>query len=51
MSIPHDPAVFPSEERLSGQHIGAFTDDAAYTEQVKTVKEAISESEEAKSTE
>jgi large subunit ribosomal protein L18 len=42
MSIPHDPAVFPSEERLSGQHIGAFKDDESYTEQVRAVKEAIS---------
>jgi large subunit ribosomal protein L18 len=42
MSIPHDPAVFPSEERLSGKHIEAFKDDATYTEQIRAVKEAIS---------
>jgi len=51
MNIPHDPVVFPSEERVSGQQIGAFTDDASYIEQVRAVKEAISESEGDKNTE
>lgn len=42
MNIPHDPAVFPSEDRLSGQHVAVFKDDRAYPEQVRTVKETIS---------
>jgi large subunit ribosomal protein L18 len=42
MSIPHDPAVFPPEERISGKHIGAFKNDESYTELVRAVKAAIS---------
>ena len=42
LDIPHDPAVFPSEERLSGLHIGRFKDDATYPEQIRAVKDAIS---------
>lgn len=42
MSIPHDPAVFPSDDRISGLHVAAFKADATYPEMVRTVKEAIS---------
>ena len=41
MSIPHDPAVFPPEERLTGQHIGAFNNDESYAEQIRAVKDAL----------
>ena len=41
MSIPHEPAVFPTEERLAGLHIGTFKSDESYAELVRAVKEAI----------
>ncbi len=41
MDIPHDPTVFPADERLFGEHIGAFKDDERYAEQVKAVRGTI----------
>lgn len=46
MSIPHDAAVFPPEERLSGEHVGAFKHDDAFAETVRSVKKTITESRE-----
>ncbi|HDS45036.1 MAG TPA: 50S ribosomal protein L18 [Methanomicrobia archaeon] len=41
MIIPHDPAVFPAEERLTGVHIGAYKGDVTFSDHVRTVKSAI----------
>ncbi|MGC9445245.1 MAG: 50S ribosomal protein L18 [Candidatus Methanospirareceae archaeon] len=41
MRIPHDPDVFPSTDRLAGQHISALFHDDAYSVQVQATKAAI----------
>ncbi|MBN1454839.1 MAG: 50S ribosomal protein L18 [Methanomicrobia archaeon] len=41
MSIPHDPAVFPPDDRLYGEHISAYKKDDAYAALVRSIKETI----------
>ena len=41
MRIPFDQGVFPPEERISGEHIAAYTEDPSIINMVRTVKEKI----------
>jgi large subunit ribosomal protein L18 len=41
LSIPHDPAVFPSEERLRGDHIAQLHEDPSLVDHITAVKEKI----------
>ena len=41
MSLPHDPAVFPSDERIRGEHIAKFLQKPAISDNFDMVKEKI----------
>nr|QNO58218.1 50S ribosomal protein L18 [Methanosarcinales archaeon ANME-1 ERB7] len=41
MEIPHDPAVFPSDERVRGEHIANFKQDASIVDNFEAVKKGI----------
>ncbi|MFV9677168.1 MAG: 50S ribosomal protein L18 [Methanosarcinales archaeon] len=41
MTVPHDPIVFPSDERIKGEHIAAFLNDTSITDNFTSVKENI----------
>ena len=41
MEIPHDPAVFPAEDRITGNHIAAFLERPDIVDMIKTVKDKI----------
>jgi large subunit ribosomal protein L18 len=41
MKIPCDPSVFPSEERISGEHIAAYREDTSIRDMVGAAKDKI----------
>jgi len=41
LAIPHDPAVFPSDDRISGNHIAAFLQKPDIVDNVHAVKDKI----------
>ena len=41
MEVPHDPVVFPPEERIRGEHIASYTGDSSIPDIFKIVKERI----------
>ena len=41
MTVPHDPIVFPSDERIKGEHIATFLNDTSITDNFTSVKENI----------
>lgn len=41
MEVPHDSIVFPSDERIRGEHIAAFLNDTTITDNFEIVKENI----------
>lgn len=41
MSIPHDPAVFPGDERIKGEHIANFKHDSSIVDNFEAVKKGI----------
>jgi large subunit ribosomal protein L18 len=41
MDIPHDPAVFPTDDRISGHHVASFLQKPDIVEMIKTVKDKI----------
>ena len=41
MVIPHDPTVFPSDERVRGEHIANFKQDASFVDNFEAVKKGI----------
>ncbi len=41
MTIPHDPAVFPSDEHIRGEHIAMFLKDTSILDNFDSVKEKI----------
>lgn len=46
MTIPHDTAVFPSDERIHGEHIATFLKDSSILDNFDSVKEKIKAEEE-----
>ncbi len=46
MSIPHDTAVFPLDERIRGEHIATFLKDTSILDNFDSVKEKIMTEEE-----
>jgi large subunit ribosomal protein L18 len=46
MTIPHDTAVFPSDERIRGEHIAKFLKDTSILDNFDSVKEKIMAEEE-----
>jgi len=41
MEVPHDPVVFPPEERIKGEHIASYTGDTSIPDIFDMVKERI----------
>ena len=41
MEVPHDPVVFPPEERIRGEHIASYTGDTSIPDIFDMVKERI----------
>jgi large subunit ribosomal protein L18 len=41
MPVPHDPAVFPVDERIKGEHIAKFLQNPSITDNFEAVKERI----------
>lgn len=41
LTVPHDPSVFPSDERIRGEHIAKFFQKPSITDNFNTVKEKI----------
>jgi len=41
MPVPHDPAVFPADERIKGEHIAKFLQNPSITDNFEAVKERI----------
>jgi len=41
MEIPHDPAVFPPDERVRGEHIANFKKNASIVDNFEAVKKGI----------
>ncbi len=41
MDVPHDPVVFPPEERIRGEHIASYTGDTTITDNFEEIKERI----------
>lgn len=46
MTIPHDPAVFPPDERIRGEHIATYLKDNSILDNFDSVKEKIMKEEE-----
>jgi large subunit ribosomal protein L18 len=42
LEVPHDPSVFPSDERIRGEHIAEYMERSNLPELFDTVKEKIS---------
>ena len=41
MEVPHDPVIFPPEERIRGEHIASYTGDTSIPDIFDMVKERI----------
>lgn len=41
MDIPHDPSIFPSDERIRGEHVAEYIEGSDLPEQFEAVKEKI----------
>lgn len=41
LEIPHDPAVFPTEDRISGEHIANISKDSSFVDMFQSVKDNI----------
>jgi large subunit ribosomal protein L18 len=41
MDIPHNPAVFPSDERISGEHVAEYLEGSNLPEVFEATKEKI----------
>ncbi len=41
MAVPHDPAVFPSDERVRGDHIANFKQDPSIVDNFEAAKKGI----------
>jgi large subunit ribosomal protein L18 len=41
MIIPHDPIVFPSDDRISGNHIASFAQIPEFIDMIRAVKDRI----------
>ncbi|MCG7851003.1 MAG: 50S ribosomal protein L18 [Methanosarcinaceae archaeon] len=41
MDVPHNPSVFPSDERIRGEHVAAYVEGSNLPEQFEAVKEKI----------
>ena len=41
MDVPHNPSVFPSDERIRGEHVAEYMEGSNLPEQFEAVKEKI----------
>jgi large subunit ribosomal protein L18 len=41
MDVPHNPSVFPSDERIRGEHVAEYVEGSNLPEQFEAVKEKI----------
>lgn len=41
MTVPHDPAVFPADDRIRGEHIANFLQNSSILDNFEVVKEKI----------
>jgi len=41
MDVPHDPSVFPSDERIRGEHVAEYVEGSNLPQQFEAVKEKI----------
>lgn len=41
MDVPHNPSVFPSDERIRGKHVAEYVEGSNLPEQFEAVKEKI----------
>jgi len=41
MDVPHDPSVFPSDERIRGEHVADYVEGSNLPQQFEAVKEKI----------